>query len=477
MPSSGKTKDLEDFYIMKKRMTILTLLLAGSITFGTMGAASVQAAQTGGQPASQGTAQPGRQVAAGVTEAFAEVLMENEVLSIAGRVAAEADTLMDEAKERMRAAEETAGVEAHEVPVVESEFADVAIAQVNNYVNVRLEPNTESEILGKLYDDCAATVLEATEDGWYKVESGNVTGYVKAEYVVVGDEELARTVGTRLATVNTTTLFVRTEPTTEAKVLTMLPDGDDVVVTDESTEGWAKVSTEDGDGYVSLEYVNLSTEYKYAESREEEEARLAREAAEREAAAKAAEEARRAREAEEAAKRAKEAEEAARRAAQNAAASSASGNAAGSQGASSASAGSSSSSESAGSSSSGNTGSGSQASVSNGQAVVNYAMQFLGNPYVYGGNSLTNGTDCSGFVKGVYAAFGISLPRTSAEQRHAGYGVSLSEIQPGDLVCYSGHIGIYTGNNTIIHASNERTGITLTSPVTYRKVLAVRRIF
>ena len=118
-----------------------------------------------------------------------------------------------------------------------------------------------------------------------------------------------------------------------------------------------------------------------------------------------------------------------------------------------------------------------QTASSNGQAVVDYARQFLGNPYVYGGNSLTNGTDCSGFVKGVYAAFGINLPRTSSEQRSVGYAVSLSEIQPGDIVCYSGHVGIYAGNNTLIHASNEETGITLTSPVTYRSVLAVRRIF
>ena len=118
-----------------------------------------------------------------------------------------------------------------------------------------------------------------------------------------------------------------------------------------------------------------------------------------------------------------------------------------------------------------------QTASSNGQAVVDYARQFLGKPYVYGGNSLTNGTDCSGFVKGVYAAFGINLPRTSSEQRSVGYAVSLSEIQPGDIVCYSGHVGIYAGNNTLIHASNEKTGITLTSPVTYRSVLAVRRIF
>ena len=291
--------------------------------------------------------------------------------------------------------------------------------------------------------------------------------------MVVGDEELARSVGTRLATVTTTTLFVRTEPTTEAKVLTMLPDGDDVVVTDESTEGWAKVSTADGDGYVALDYVTLSTEYIHAESKAEEEARLAREEAERQAAARAAEEARKAREAETA--RAAAEQEAARKAAEKQEVKkSGAGSSAGSSSGSSAG---SSSGGSAGSGSGSSAGQSAQTASSNGQAVVDYARQFLGNPYVYGGNSLTNGTDCSGFVKGVYAAFGINLPRTSSEQRSVGYAVSLSEIQPGDIVCYSGHVGIYAGNNTLIHASNEKTGITLTSPVTYRSVLAVRRIF
>ena len=291
--------------------------------------------------------------------------------------------------------------------------------------------------------------------------------------MVVGDEELARSVGTRLATVTTTTLFVRTEPTTEAKVLTMLPDGDDVVVTDESTEGWAKVSTADGDGYVALDYVTLSTEYIHAESKAEEEARLAREEAERQAAARAAEEARKAREAE--AARAAAEQEAARKAAEKQEVKkSGAGSSAGSSSGSSAG---SSSGGSAGSGSGSSAGQSAQTASSNGQAVVDYARQFLGNPYVYGGNSLTNGTDCSGFVKGVYAAFGINLPRTSSEQRSVGYAVSLSEIQPGDIVCYSGHVGIYAGNNTLIHASNEKTGITLTSPVTYRSVLAVRRIF
>lgn len=174
----------------------------------------------------------------------------------------------------------------------------------------------------------------------------------------------------------------------------MLPDGDDVVVTDESTEGWAKVSTADGDGYVALDYVTLSTEYIHAESKAEEEARLAREEAERQAAARAAEEARKAREAE--AARAAAEQEAARKAAEKQEVKkSGAGSSAGS-----------SSGSSAGSSSGSSAGQSAQTASSNGQAVVDYARQFLGNPYVYGGNSLTNGTDCSGFVKGVYAAFG-----------------------------------------------------------------------
>lgn len=451
---------------MKKRMTILALLLAGTVTLGSYG--MVQAGQEK------------REVpVAGVTQTLAQVLKEAQGVQ-AQTVDAVEELQSNAAVARMMEPEmvaeeawETAGFAENELPQTASEFADIAVAQVNHYVNVRQEPDTESEILGKLYDKSAATVLETTEDGWYRITSGNVNGYVKAEYVVVGDEELARSVGTRLATVTTTTLFVRTEPTTEAKVLTMLPDGDDVVVTDESTEGWAKVSTADGDGYVALDYVTLSTEYIHAESKAEEEARLAREEAERQAAARAAEEARKAREAE--AARAAAEQEAARRAAEKQEAKkSGAGSSAGSSSGSSAG---SSSGGSAGSGSGSSAGQSAQTASSNGQAVVDYARQFLGNPYVYGGNSLTNGTDCSGFVKGVYAAFGINLPRTSSEQRSVGYAVSLSEIQPGDIVCYSGHVGIYAGNNTLIHASNEKTGITLTSPVTYRSVLAVRRIF
>ena len=114
---------------------------------------------------------------------------------------------------------------------------------------------------------------------------------------------------------------------------------------------------------------------------------------------------------------------------------------------------------------------------SGGVAVVEYAKQFLGNRYVFGGTSLTNGTDCSGFTMGVYRHFGYSLPRTSSAQRSAGTKVaSLSEAKPGDLICYSGHVAIYMGNNKIIHASNAKDGIKISHNASYRNIVAIRRI-
>lgn len=110
-----------------------------------------------------------------------------------------------------------------------------------------------------------------------------------------------------------------------------------------------------------------------------------------------------------------------------------------------------------------------------GKQIANYACQFVGNPYVAGGTSLTQGADCSGFTYRVYADYGYSLPRTSSQQRGAGTGVSYEEAQPGDLICYDGHVAIYIGNNLIVHASSSRTGIKI-SNAQYKTILAVRRI-
>ena len=111
-----------------------------------------------------------------------------------------------------------------------------------------------------------------------------------------------------------------------------------------------------------------------------------------------------------------------------------------------------------------------------GSSVVSYATQFVGNPYVWGGTSLTNGADCSGFVQSVYANFGVSLPRTSYEQQNAGYEVSYADAQPGDLICYGGHVAIYMGNGQIVHASNSRDGIKISNNAAYRTITSVRRL-
>ena len=286
----------------------------------------------------------------------------------------------------------------------------------------------ESIIETVIRDDQMDTTPEASEEESFK---NLVTGYVKAEYCVTGDEavELAKKVGTRLATVNTTTLKVRTEPSLEASVLGLVPLEDDLVVSDE-TDGWVQVDTEEGLGWVSTEFVSLHTEFVEAESKEEEAKRLAKEKEERERARAAA-----------AAKAAT----------------------------SSKSSGSSGSAPAVTYAASGDS--------EMGTAVADYALQFVGNPYVYGGSSLTNGTDCSGFVMSVYANFGVSLPHSSSADRSQGSAVDgLANAQAGDLICYSGHVALYIGNGQIVHASTAKTGI-IVSNADYKKVLAVRRIF
>lgn len=340
------------------------------------------------------------------------------------------DIFADSLAPRQEAIDTSIQTVQNETPVVKTEYDDIAIAQVDNYVNVRSAASEDGEVLGKLYNNSACTVL-GTEGDWYKIHSGNVEGYIKAEFLVLGDAELAKSVGHRVADVTTETLNVRSDSSTEAELLGQVPQGEELSVVEEK-DGWVKVAIEEGDGWVSSDFVDCSTHYVVAESKEEEEARLKKEEEERRAAEAAA----------------------ARKAAQQ---------------------------SSGSSSSSSSNGGGGQSyappSGGNGQAVANYACQFVGNPYVYGGTSLTNGADCSGFVMSVYAAFGVSLPHSSSALRGVGYGVSTDAMQPGDIICYSGHVAIYIGNNTIVHASTAATGIKYTSPANYKTILAVRRIF
>lgn len=349
------------------------------------------------------------------------------------------DGVEDSNTEEGDSAEETENVEAEldaanptidikpaavDVEAGAEDLSDRVIADVEDegYVRVRSLPSEEGDIVGKLYNHSAGIWLDKEGD-WYKIKSGSVTGYVKGQYVKTGKAaiELAAEVGQRLAKVTTTTLKVRNDASPDASVLGLVPIEDELSVLEERDE-WVKVSIEEGDGWVSKEFVKLSTYFPPAESKAEEEARLAK-------------------------------EEAARRKA-NAAASKAVKSSGGGGGASY-----------------------SVAGNGLGAAVANYGLKFVGNPYVYGGTSLTNGTDCSGFTMGVYRNFGVSLPHSSGAQRSCGYGVaSLAEAIPGDLICYSGHVAIYIGNGQIVHASTAATGIKV-SNVSYRSILAIRRIF
>jgi len=294
---------------------------------------------------------------------------------------------------------------------------NLVIAEANEYVNIRSISSEKGKILGKLYDNSIGELL-GEENGWYYIRSGNVTGYVKASFCITGEEArtLAEEVGTRLAIVNCDGLYVRKEASVDSEVLRMVAMKDELLVLDEQQD-WVKVDVEEGFGWVAREYVELKTEYIHAESREEEKSRLTKE---------------------------REARERARKAAIKKAAS--------------------------------------DLVITGdnemGVAVAEYAIQFVGNPYVWGGTSLTEGADCSGFVMKVYEEFGVSLPHYSGSQRRQGYAVKggLKNAQPGDLICYSGHVAIYIGDGKIVHAASEKSGIKI-GKANYRTILAIRRIF
>ncbi len=316
----------------------------------------------------------------------------------------------------------------------ESEYANLAIAKVDNYVNVRSAPNTDSEVVGKMYDGSVAQILSvAGENGeWFQVVSGNVEGYIKAEYFIYGEDAVSAIDDyvTRYVVVQADRLNVRAEPDISSGRIGYIDNGERVKLIEWGDE-WSKVDyAVEHTGYVASEYVTVAEEFIYAKSIEEEQAELAA-LQELQARTQASEEA------------APERAVVTTQPPQT-----------------------------------------NFATVSELRgAVVNYAMQYLGNRYVHGGQSLASGTDCSGFTCYVYKEFGYSLSRTPQGQyTSAGRGIDMSEIEPGDVICYSSngstctHVGLYIGNGQIIHAANSRKGVIISNYDYDGIILGVRSI-
>lgn len=301
------------------------------------------------------------------------------------------------------------------------EWQEYAVANIEGSLRVRAEASTDAEIVGKLYPYAVAHVVERGEE-WSKVESGSVSGYVANEFLMFGDEAGAYITENYkyCASVEVPALNVRQAQSTESECIGSVTGGQELDVLGETDE-WVEIQyNDDTVGYVAREFVEVGWNYPTAMTLEEEQAMI--EAALAEKAAKAAQTTTR-------------------------------------------------SSEIAvlppvNTSAEG---------LALGQQIASYACQFVGNPYVYGGSSLTNGTDCSGFTMAVYAQFGYSLSHSSAVQMSQGTAVSLDAVQPGDIICYSGHVGLYIGGGQIVHASTESTGIII-SNMYYTSPIGARRI-
>ncbi len=345
------------------------------------------------------------------------------------------------------------GVKMEAVHRVPSPYENLAIANVKTYVNIRSGPSTEYEAIGKLYKGCVANIL-GYEGDWVKIQSGNLKeGYIRGDYLLSGwdaEEQIAENCD-KVATVNCSVLNVRTGMSTSDTIYDQIPRGESYYVAEEYEE-WVKIILGQDDntgayhtGYVYKQYVDLSYEFKYAITKEEEAAKKAaeeaarkaeeerlRKLAEEEAARKAAAEAKK--KAEEEAKKAAEkaeAEEAKKLLEQQAALAT--------------------------------------ESAKLRQEVASYALNFVGNPYKWGGTSLTQGADCSGFVQSIYKQFGYEIPRVSKDQaKSAGYcdiKPDLEHLLPGDLIFYTdkkgvvNHVGMYIGDGKIVHASSTKSGI------------------
>ena len=345
----------------------------------------------------------------------------------------------------------------------QSAYDKVAISHVSNYVNIRSEANTSSSIAGKIYNNCAAAIL-ATVDGeggtWYQIQSGSVKGYIKSEYFITGAEaeKIAKNVGTIYVTVSADSLRLREQPSTDSAILTTLSRDAEYLEVKEEGDFIEIQVDESLSGYVHKDYVTQRVEFKQAVSIEEERQ-------------KAEEDARIKKEAEDALAKveALQSDQSSRNT------QSGTGRSTGSQYIGS-TAGPGGSEISTGSSTGTygtyqNTQTGPGSAVYNSAvrtAIVAYAKQFLGVPYVYGGTSLTNGADCSGFTMRIFEHFGVSTGRTSRDQAANGREISLDQIQPGDLLFYASgktidHVALYIGDGKIIHASTSKTGIAVST--------------
>ena len=333
------------------------------------------------------------------------------------------------------------------IPTNEGEYLNRAFSNVSDFTYIRSAPDEESEWTGKLYSDSTVDVLEYNGE-WTKIRSGNVEGYVPADVLYTGEkaEEHAKEYETDVLTVLADVLNVRSGQGTENEILTQVMFRQQYEATGEPVNGWYPVKVGDFDGWVCGDYVEAETTFSYAESKEEEEERIAREEAESQVQADGAE-------------------------SQDNITSSAQQNVTNGteiqneNGLQTQADGAAEAQEAAAL----------QPQGYSGQAVIDFACQFIGNPYVWGGTSLTNGADCSGFVQSVYANFGISLPRTTWDMENVGYAVSFDQALPGDLVLYDGHVGLYMGDGNIVNAMNEAQGIGICN-ANYAPIITIRRV-
>lgn len=273
-------------------------------------------------------------------------------------------------------------------------YTNLGIAQVENHLNIRDGAGEEYELVGKLPVDAGCEIL-STEGEWCKIRSGKVTGYVKGEYLLTGEDAANRAdeVKTIVATSVTQTLNARVEPNTDCSIWTMIAEGEELQLLEDQGE-WLKVDVDGDECYVAREYVELSEQLQKAMTMTE---------------------------------------------------------------------------------------------IRYGEGIsdvrvdmIQYACQFVGNRYVWGGTSLTNGVDCSGFTMRIYEKYGIYLPHSSSAQSGYGTKINPSDAKPGDLFFYGNggginHVAMYIGNGQVVHASSARTGIKISNAF-YRSPICVTRL-